>query len=61
MTDKLIQLDDRRRVGLAKVGRKEDTVYLVTEYSDGTIVLTPADIIPKFPASERPAMPWQDR
>jgi hypothetical protein len=41
-----ITLDPRRRTSLAKVGRKQDTQYLVSEHDDGTLVLTPAITIP---------------
>lgn len=37
-----ITVDDRRRTSLAKVGRKSDRRYLVEEFDDGTLVLTPA-------------------
>lgn len=37
-----ITVDDRRRTSLAKVGRKTDRRYLVDEFEDGTLVLTPA-------------------
>jgi hypothetical protein len=39
---KEIVLDERRRASLAKVGRKGDRRYLVEEFEDGTLVLTPA-------------------
>lgn len=42
-----ITLDPRRRISFAKIGRKEHTQYLVTEYPDGTVVLTPAVTIPE--------------
>lgn len=41
-----ISLDARRRTSMAKVGRRQDTQYLVTEHPDGTLVLTPAVTIP---------------
>lgn len=37
-----VVLDERRRTSLAKVGRKGDDRYLVEEFPDGTLVLTPA-------------------
>jgi hypothetical protein len=41
-TDREIVLDARRRTSLAKIGRKEDSRYLVQEYADGTLVWIPA-------------------
>lgn len=41
MTKELV-LDDRRRANLAKVGRHDDHRYLVDEYENGVLVLTPA-------------------
>lgn len=35
-------VDERRRTSLAKVGRPSDRRYLVEEFEDGTLVLTPA-------------------
>ena len=35
-------LDERRRTSMARVGRPEHHKYLVEEFEDGTIVLTPA-------------------
>jgi hypothetical protein len=43
---KVITLDERRRCSFGRIGRKEDTIYLVTEYPDGKIVLTPARLVP---------------
>lgn len=43
----LVEVDSRRRVALAKLGRKEDTRYLVEEQTDGTLVLTPAAVMPQ--------------
>ena len=39
-------VDDRRRTSLAKVGRASDRRYLVQEFEDGTLVLTPAVTLP---------------
>ncbi|MGH3504799.1 MAG: hypothetical protein ACRDQA_28475 [Nocardioidaceae bacterium] len=49
MTDTLIELDDRRRVSLGKLGRHQR--YLAHEEPDGTLVLTPAAIMSKAQAS----------
>ena len=37
----LLSLDDRRRAAFGRIGRKQDTLYSVTEHPDGTLVLTP--------------------
>ena len=42
----LIELDERRRVSLSKVGRSEDRRYLVRTNRDGTMIFTPATIVP---------------
>lgn len=44
---RLLELDSRRRGSLAKMGRPEDTRYLVEVQDDGTIILTPAEVTPK--------------
>lgn len=43
----LVEVDSRRRVALARLGRREDTRYLVEEYEDGTLVFTPAAVMPQ--------------
>ncbi len=43
----LVEVDSRRRVALARLGRKEDTRYLVEEFTDGTLVFTPAAVMPQ--------------
>lgn len=43
---KVIKLDARRRVSLAKFGNPEHTRYLANVWADGTIVLSPADVPP---------------
>jgi hypothetical protein len=45
MSDVLIELDERRRVSLGKVGRPEHRQYLVHEEPDGTLVLRPAVVM----------------
>lgn len=55
MTDMLIELDERRRASLGKVGRPEHRRYLVHEQPDGTIVFTPAVAIP-----ERELIVWEN-
>jgi hypothetical protein len=41
-----ITVDERRRTSLARIGRPTDRRYLVEEFEDGTIVLTPAVLLP---------------
>lgn len=43
----LVELDDRRRTSLGKVGRKEHTRYLVEEQADGTLIWRPAMVVPE--------------
>lgn len=47
----LVELDGRRRVALGKIGNAEHTRYLVTEESDGTIILTPAVVMTQHEAA----------
>ena len=42
----LVELDDRRRVYLAKVGNSAHKRYLVRTEPDGTMIFTPASIVP---------------
>jgi hypothetical protein len=42
----LIELDGRRRCSLGKVGHPEHTRYLVDVQRDGTMILTPAVVLP---------------
>jgi hypothetical protein len=42
----LVELDDRRRVYLSKVGRSTDRRYLVRTHPDGTMIFTPATVVP---------------
>jgi hypothetical protein len=42
----LIELDGRRRASLARLGRPEHRRYLARVEPDGTIVLTPARVVP---------------
>lgn len=39
---KLLDVDDRGRTSLAKVTTRRHSRYLVDEFPDGTLVLTPA-------------------
>jgi hypothetical protein len=47
MADILIELDDRRRASLGRVGRAEHRRYLAHEEPDGTVVLVPAVVMPE--------------
>lgn len=42
----VIELDDRRRAALGKIGHKDHSRYLVTEQEDGTLIWTPAAVVP---------------
>ncbi len=44
--DVLVELDERRRVYLSKVGRSTDRRYLVRTDPDGTMTFTPATVVP---------------
>jgi hypothetical protein len=46
-TDILIELDERRRASLGKIGRAEHRRYLAHEEPDGTIVFVPAVLTPE--------------
>lgn len=46
----LIELDDRRRAPLGKIGRAEHRRYLVDEEPDGTLVLVPAVVMTEMEA-----------
>lgn len=50
MADQLVELDDRRRVSLGRIGRPEHTRYLVEEEPDGTLVFTPAVVMSELEA-----------
>lgn len=45
-----LELDDRRRASLGKVGRREHTRYLVDEEPDGTLIFRPAVVMPEAQA-----------
>jgi hypothetical protein len=45
MTEILVELDERRRLSLGKVGKPEHRRYLVHEEPNGTIVLVPAVVM----------------
>jgi hypothetical protein len=42
----LVELDQRRRVYLTKVGNRSHTRYLVGTEPDGTMIFTPAEVVP---------------
>lgn len=50
MTDVLIELDERRRLSLGKIGRPEHRRYLAHEEPDGTLVFVPAVVVPESQA-----------
>ena len=41
----LLTLDERRRAAFGRIGRKEDTLYEVTELDDGSLLLTPVVVV----------------
>ncbi len=45
MSGQLVEVDERRRVTLGKIGNREHIRYLATEQADGTIILTPAVVM----------------
>ena len=45
-TQIFLELDDRRRASLGRIGRHSQ--YLVTEEDDGTLVFTPAAVVPEL-------------
>jgi len=53
--ERLIELDARRRASLAKIGRPEHTRYLARAEPDGTIIMTPVDLV-RATVGEHPAM-----
>lgn len=44
--ERLVELDERRRCPLGRIGRKEHTIYLGRCDDDGTIILEPAVVLP---------------
>jgi hypothetical protein len=45
VSDRIVELDSRRRLSLGKIGNPEHTHYYVAVADDGTITLTPAVIM----------------
>lgn len=43
--DKLLELDERRRTSLGRIGRPQDRRYVVSELPDGTVILRPAVVL----------------
>lgn len=41
----LVEVDARRRISLGKLGKPDQTRYLVTEQPDGSLLLTPAVVM----------------
>jgi hypothetical protein len=56
----LIELDARGRASLARLGRPEHRRYLARVEADGTIILTPATVVPVRGASGEPDT-WHGR
>ena len=50
MADVLIELDERRRASLGKIGRPEHRRYLAHEEPDGTLIFVPAVVVPESQA-----------
>ena len=46
----LIELDSRRRLSMRRLAEENDRYFLAQKRSDGTILLTPADVAPRRPA-----------
>lgn len=46
-TRKQIALDDRRRTTFTRVGHKDHNLYMVEEFQDGSVLLTPAETVSK--------------
>lgn len=41
-----VEVDARERISLARVRRQKHRYYLVEEQDDGTLILTPAALVP---------------
>lgn len=50
MDEALVELDERRRLSLGKLGKPEHRRYLAAEQPDGTIILTPAVVMSELEA-----------
>lgn len=48
----LIELDERRRASLGRIGRPEHTRYMAHTRDDGTIVMRPVDVVPAVVGSK---------
>ncbi len=46
----LLELDERRRTSMGKIGRPEHRRYIVTEEPDGTLILSPAVVMAEHEA-----------
>jgi hypothetical protein len=46
----ILELDERRRASLGRIGRPEHRRYLVSEEPDGTIILHPAVVMTELEA-----------
>lgn len=50
MDDYILEVDNRRRVSLGRIGHPEHTRYLAHEEPDGSIVLEPVAVMPEIEA-----------
>jgi len=50
MDEVILELDERRRASLGRIGRPEHRRYLVVEEPDGTVVLRPAVVMTEIEA-----------
>ena len=48
--ERLLAVDNKRRVALGRLGRSADTHYIARDEPDGTVVLTPAVVMPSSQA-----------
>ncbi len=45
MATTLLELDERRRASFGRIGRKQDTRYVVQELDNGELLLSPAVVM----------------
>ena len=55
----LVELDQRRRVALGRIGKPEHTRYLVTQETDGTLIFTPAVVVTEATLLHHPELAEQ--
>lgn len=49
----MIELDARRRTSFGRLGHREHTRYIVEDKQDGTMILTPALVLPATLSPDR--------